>query len=63
MPSIIEGMNATQLLRSLDAEQIRKRLRDMEAERKSLLVLLRAARQRERALSPRLGSQLEGRQG
>jgi hypothetical protein len=43
--------DAKKLLDSLDAEQISKRLSEMEGERRALMTLLRAARQRESGLA------------
>jgi hypothetical protein len=44
---------ATDILASLDAGEIQKRLDEIEAERKALLVLFRSARARERAAQRR----------
>jgi hypothetical protein len=41
-------MKADELLQQLDVGQIRERLADIDRERKALMTLLRAARQRER---------------
>jgi hypothetical protein len=41
--------SAVQLIRQLSVAELRRRLAEIEAERKSLMVLLRAAVRRERA--------------
>ncbi|HJN11128.1 MAG TPA: hypothetical protein QF564_20740 [Pirellulaceae bacterium] len=40
--------NATDIIRSLDADDIAARLAELDAERRALMTLLRAARQRKR---------------
>jgi len=40
--------NATDIVRSLDADDIAARLAELDAERRALMTLLRAARQRKR---------------
>ena len=45
--------NPAELIRSLSAAKLRDRLDQVEQERKALLVLLRAARVRERQAKPR----------
>jgi hypothetical protein len=45
--------HATKLLDTLDARQLRDRLRQVEEERSALITLIRAAMARERARRPR----------
>jgi hypothetical protein len=49
------------ILEQLDAAELRRRLAELDAERAALLVLLRAARARERRLPPAPAGEKGGR--
>ena len=49
MATLSQHINATAILESLDSAQIKRRIEDLDAERRGLLTLLRAARAKERS--------------
>lgn len=51
--------NAATLVRQLNSEQIRNRLEELEAERKALMVLLRASQASDRGKQPKNGGTRE----